>query len=1031
MAVVTGSHEQGATDPGPATIQGHGIWEHLTVQDGLPDMKIECIAEDRNGYIWIGTHDRGATRYDGEEFVSFTRNEGLAGDGVYSIQEDVEGGLWFATNRGLTRYDGSEFEPVETPETCGFLWGSCRDAEGNLWFGLERRPGMPATVCRWNGQQAELIPIGEEASDFGESIHAIATAPDGRMWLSGESLYLFDGERAQAMATEICQPRGIAFTGEGLYVTDRTGFWVLDPPAQARLIARLDGSVSGCTCVVLDVGRILFGSYMGSLMYLRGEETLLVRDFRSPIQAILRDAEARVWVGTYGLGVYRCDEARWLVYGDDPEHVESTCLASDGRGRILVGTADGLYEVHDNGLMVRENVPRDWHGITAICVDPHGTRWLGLRNGCVARGDQGVYDLCSPRPGVGPYRIAELSVDPDALRTWYSCAPGRGVGYYDQDGKLCHYGPDNEAEFPLWVTAIEYCARHQCVYFAVSQGRTDDGLYKVSGNGSPVLVVACDYPISSIAVGDEGVFVGTSGGVYLVSEGQLCSVADGRGLPCAVTTCLHLDTRGTLWIGTQGGGVGRHDGTSLQALTLPGGAEFNIVRDIATVGGSIAWIATEGGLVRYSARSRGPDLRVVAIGAPGREVPAETPEDTVVASGEITARFGGMAALRACGPVTKRYRLVGESEWCEATGSAAALGRLDPGLYSLEYCGVDRDLNYSAVRQTQFRVEADDRDLLLREAFETSDTRGKLVGKSAQMIAVAHQLMEVAASNLTVLIVGETGTGKNVAAKALHASSPRQNGPFIQVNCGAITESLAESELFGHERGAFTGAQSRRLGKFQLADGGTLFLDEVGDLSLLVQSRLLHVLQDQQVEPVGSSKPLAVDVRIVAATNRDLASAIDEGRFRQDLWYRLNAFTIEMPPLRQRTDDVPVLARLFAAEFGRHLNRTELTFSEEALGKLAAYDWPGNVRELEHMVQRAVILARNGVIGVDELPVTRVSGAGSESGFATLRDHEVKYLREVLRHTKGVIQGSRGAAQLLGMNPSTLRSRLKKHGLTW
>jgi formate hydrogenlyase transcriptional activator len=304
----------------------------------------------------------------------------------------------------------------------------------------------------------------------------------------------------------------------------------------------------------------------------------------------------------------------------------------------------------------------------------------------------------------------------------------------------------------------------------------------------------------------------------------------------------------------------------------------------------------------------------------------------------------------------------------------------------------------------------------------------------------------VAPAPTTVLILGETGTGKELVARAIHDKSPRRDRPLVKVNCSAISAGLVESELFGHVRGAFTGALGARVGRFEVADGGTIFLDEIGDLPLETQVKLLRVLQEREIEPVGSSQTRKVDVRVIAATNRDLEQEVAAGRFRADLYFRLNVFPIAIPPLREREGDVPLLAYYFADRFARELGRRVERIAPEALERLVAYPWPGNVRELSNVIERTVVLARGPCLEVaGELlpgaPGALASSPGAPRAEAapaapeprapgqTLEEIERRHVRDTLERTGWVIEGERGAAASLGLSASTLRSRMKKLGV--
>ncbi len=304
---------------------------------------------------------------------------------------------------------------------------------------------------------------------------------------------------------------------------------------------------------------------------------------------------------------------------------------------------------------------------------------------------------------------------------------------------------------------------------------------------------------------------------------------------------------------------------------------------------------------------------------------------------------------------------------------------------------------------------------------------------------------QVSPTTSTVLLRGDTGTGKELVAHAIHINSPRERKPFVRVNCAALSPGVLESELFGHEKGAFTGATARRAGRFELADGGTLFLDEVGDLPMEVQIKLLRVLQEREFERVGGTETLQVDVRVVSATNRDLETLIEESKFREDLYYRLNVFPIVLPPLRDRVEDLRPLVEHFLAKYGARTGKKLSGFSEEALDKLRAYSWPGNVRELENIVERALIVSRGSQVEATDFdfgrracsapapqaPVPRLAssdGDASRSLGERLREEEKREIVAAVDRSSGNIAG---AARMLGINRSTLYYRMRKHGLEY
>ncbi len=341
-------------------------------------------------------------------------------------------------------------------------------------------------------------------------------------------------------------------------------------------------------------------------------------------------------------------------------------------------------------------------------------------------------------------------------------------------------------------------------------------------------------------------------------------------------------------------------------------------------------------------------------------------------------------------------------------------------------------------------VNLDRLEIVLRRAIETRDMQNEnrrlreqldvrygiehIVGQSPAMAAVLDTVRQVAPTRTTVLIEGESGTGKEMIAQAIHRLSPRSEGPFVAVHCAALAPTLLESELFGHERGAFTGAVERRIGRFEMADGGTLFLDEVGDIAPAVQVKVLRVLEERRFERVGGNAPIEVDVRLLAATNRDLRAMVAAGAFREDLFFRLNVVAIRLPPLRERPEDIPLLAARFAEEFAAREGRPPPALSPVLLDVLAAHRWPGNVRELRNVIERMVVLSRGPELAPDDLPpeLRRTSTAAPASGPTTLREAERRLLIEALEATGGnrVL-----AAERLGIGRRTLFRKIKEYGV--
>jgi formate hydrogenlyase transcriptional activator len=320
-------------------------------------------------------------------------------------------------------------------------------------------------------------------------------------------------------------------------------------------------------------------------------------------------------------------------------------------------------------------------------------------------------------------------------------------------------------------------------------------------------------------------------------------------------------------------------------------------------------------------------------------------------------------------------------------------------------------------------------NVYLSEELKLVKDTGALIGKNPAFRHLLDLAREVASTSTTVLITGETGTGKELIAQAIHEWSPRHSKPLVRVNCAAFPAGLVESELFGHERGAFTGADRGREGRFELAHGGSLFLDEIGEMPLETQAKLLRVLQDGMVDRLGGKQPVHVDVRVIAATNKDLAAAVKHGAFRADLYYRLNVFPIALPPLRNRPEDIPLLAQHFLERYRVKLHRSCVDIDQDSLERLMRYTWPGNVRELENVIERAMILSHDSVLRIDETVLSSQDASVTALPPAGLKDLERQHILQTLTLTNWHIEGPTGAAARLGIPPSTLRSRLKQFGM--
>jgi formate hydrogenlyase transcriptional activator len=341
---------------------------------------------------------------------------------------------------------------------------------------------------------------------------------------------------------------------------------------------------------------------------------------------------------------------------------------------------------------------------------------------------------------------------------------------------------------------------------------------------------------------------------------------------------------------------------------------------------------------------------------------------------------------------------------------------------------LENALAYQQIRELKEKLSQE--SVYLQDEIRNEANFEEIVGTSTALRRVLAKVETVAPTDSTVLIYGETGTGKELIARAIHNLSPRHGNAFVKLNCAAIPTGLLESELFGHEKGAFTGAIAQRIGRFELANRGTVFLDEVGEIPLELQTKLLRVLQEREFERLGSTRTIRTDARLIAATNRDLAEMVEDQRFRSDLFYRLNVFPVRVPSLRERPEDIPLLVRHFVQHFARRMNRAIDTIPSETMSVLVRYPWPGNIRELQNLIERAVILSSGPVLRVPlkDLP-NRAPASSSTARPQTLEEAERAHILAALKETKWVIAGPNGAAERLGMNRSTVQFRMKKLGI--
>lgn len=1040
-----------------------GTWRTYTPSDGLAALKCEHLLEDQQGYLWIATCTGGISRFDGEEFTTFTINDGLCGIQVYSVVEDRRGTIWCGTfDGGLCHFDGHRFHWVDThdPLSNNAITFVAEDRQGRLWC------AGPTLIGYWDGDRfhnlysdvlkdCDLVDRFPATEYFG-----IAQDAAGDLWFGGNSrlgLLRYDGTKFHRITPErqgestrffpVCSDAENAIFIGG----DHSGLWrIVDGLLQPQALDLTD--TQNIRKIQRDQqGRIWLCTLGNGAYCLDGDQ---LQHFTTAdglafdvVNGMLEDREGLFWFATWGGGLSCYDPhsiqrypQRRLPSSAQPVGYQ---LADDLQMRA--------FAIYDGRLIDINNTTSDAHNWYALYQDKQHQLWLGTENGLYLYQDDAFVSV-GPECGLSSGPVHAIT---------QSRSGGLFLGQFDAEQQLQLVRWDGLTSEVLH-TLKQSTPRHQhisaiCetangdIWFGVNMFADHGachGLHRLSVSGQRQYTLDDGLPDNRIADliedGEDTVWIATLGGLSRFDGREFATFTTEQGLPNNHIRCLHLDTHGHLWLGSESGVIRYHDGAFQPVLSQHIAATRKIVSD---PDGSL-WFGTAQGLVNYTPRTTPPRARIEKLIA-DQTYTETTPEHILTTAQQVTVEYRGMCLRSLPQHLLYSCKLIGrDRDWQSPTRQRQAIYRdLLPGDYTFQVRAIDCDFNYSAPAEVHFTVQPDPLVQGLHQALSQIDTNSQFTGESSALQWVNSQLATVATTDLSVLILGETGTGKGLAARALHTLSQRP-GAFIQVNCGAIPMGLVESELFGHEKGAFTSADSRQLGKFELAKGGTLFLDEIGDMPLEMQRVLLQVLQERTFHRVGGRNILQSDARIIAATNRDLAKEVNEGQFREDLYYRLGAFEVRLPPLRQRREDIPQLVRHFAEAFAHHLHRLAPTIDSAALDKLCAYNWPGNVRELEHIVQRAVLLCQQDTIRAKDLtelaPI--ISTTVSETSplpadaLSWLVQHQTDATNEDLLNSaeelliKAALAQTDGnkseAAKLLGTGRKRIERRAKKYGIS-
>ncbi len=1059
------------------SLDRRGTWRTYSVDSGLAGLRIEHIAEDCEGYLWFATWDHGVSRFDGDEFQNFTERDGLCSDRTFFSQKDSRDRIWFGTLNGVCWYDGANFHHLEDDGIAGravqFIY---EDNEGRIWC------GGTGTLGYYDGAAFhDLIPIYLQYYEEPPSPQApkrcrgIAQDPQGHLWFGFDYLIRFDGHSFHRYEKEEGFPQRQMSYAVGC---DHTGkVWFGQRGHQNDLWCYADGyfqpvqvELGGALRRIQSdgTGRMWFSTSKGVLYQdSTGFSRFTIADGlpHPSVKAVFQDREHQYWFATWGgIGVYDDSISVFDLSAEFPSaKSQISQLLQDRRGDIWIGYAspninrmsESLFRFDgEHFALVCTEDGVDIDNCFAIYEDLEGYLWFGGGKGLFRYEDQKLKKMDIITAGLERKSVSAIAQDREGqflFGHWENSITTTRKDLFDCPLKIIYRREEhlqtifvkNEVKDPFSRIGTVITGRNGEFYFYLSH-QTDKGFarwhpkdgLKFYGIEDGLI----DQRVTDLLLDRSGnLWIATQGGLSRFDGKSFHTFTTEDGLLSQYIRCLFEDRQGHLWIGTDSGVV-HYDGQLFQTIKSP---HIGPVCQILEDRDGTFWFGTIlGSLIRYRMRQFPPQtrpLRVIAKRA------YENPTEVVLTSSDhpVIFEYKGMSFSTHPRDMLYVYRLKGyDTDWQPATRDMSVRYRnLPQGDYTFQVRAIDRDLNYSEIAEVQISVESDLHVEGLIVALNSQESN-EFIGQSKALHQFQFRLKKVASTDMTVMIMGETGVGKGLAARVLHALSPYRDGPFIQVNCGALPESLIDSELFGHEKGAFTNAVSRRLGKVERAKNGTLFLDEIGDMTLEMQIKLLRLLDEGAFERIGGNRTLKAQTRIVAATNRNLKEMVSTGDFREDLYYRLLAFPIYLPPLRERKEDIPDLAEFFKNRTAMHLGKQIDPLTPEVIEVLQSYDWPGNVREVEHTINRALILCPDSHIEIEDLELhdSRIEGTSGEDKRETLpasQEDEIMPLNELERHyilkvlntTNWRIKGTRGAAALLGLPPSTLYTKMKKLGI--
>ncbi len=1057
-----------------------GTWQTYSMADGLAGVRIEHIAKDSEGCIWFATWDNGVNRFDGDEFQSFTERDGLCNDRTYFVTQDSQNRLWFGTATGVCWYDEDRFHHLKddgiADRDVRYIY---EDSEGRVWFGGTRTLGYCDGTAFHDMIPRYLQDYGQPPSpEWSNLCWGITQDPQGHLWFGFDYLIRFDGQSFHRYDEKEGFPQdgnvysvgrdpdGKVWIGR---FGHRDGLWCYADGTFQYVQVDLGGGLRKIQCD--GTGRMWFSTSEG-VLYQDGDgfNRFTPADGlpHPAVKAVFQDRDHQYWFATWGgVVLYDTQISVFDLRAEFSSNVsEVSQLVQDRRGDIWVGCVVYLLNPliksvfrfdGEHFAFAGTEYDFDINNCFSIYEDLEGYLWFGGRNGLFRYDGQKVekIETIAELDGKSVSAIAQDSQGGFLFGHWENSTGKKREDIFASALKLIYQRGEkfqtifveNEKKDPFSSIGTVIAGYNGEIYFhlachhfsvgdrGLARWHPEDGL-KFYGVEDGLI----DGKINDLLLDRNGnLWVATQGGLACFDGHTFHTFTPEDGLPNNRIRCLFEDSQGHLWLGTDRGVI-HYNGQHFQTIKSP---HIGPVSQILEDRDGAFWFGTVlGSIIRYRQRQTPLQIRLLQVIA---DQVYENAKEVIVSKTDqnVIFEYKGLSFSTHPRDMLYIYRLKGyDPNWQPATRKMRAHYRdLPPGDYTFQVQAIDRDLNYSEVAQARLSIISDSRIEALTDVINRRGSQ-RFIGHSAALRQFQVNLKKIASTDITVLILGETGVGKGLAARVLHALSSNCEGPFIEVSCGALPGALIDSELFGHERGAFTSAVSHRLGRVELAEGGTLFLDEVGDMALETQVKLLRLLEEGTFERIGSSKTLMAQTRIVAATNRNLEEMVSAGAFREDLYYRLNAFLMYLPPLRERKEDIPELAEYFKDRLSGHIGKQIGPLTPEIIEILQSYDWPGNVRELEHTIQRAVILCTDSQIGKRDLGLhhsetedtshdleKRILSSSQASEIVTLNENERRYILDVLKATNYLIKGPRGAAALLGVPPSTLYGKMKRLGI--